>query len=183
MTVRRPAFKYFEPCALDAVMTATDAPCECCNASPGELYSGPIFGLRDVELLCLDCIASGRAARELGSSFADVGTAWEVHSDFDREAGDVTAEVLAELGERTPAYSSWQSPVWLFHCGDGGVFHGDASESDVAKASTESRAHFERNFGVPWAEVTDGYTPSGHNGIYRFDCRNCGMVMFHWDCD
>lgn len=179
----RPAFRYFAPGAIDAVMTATDAPCECCKAAPGELYNGPIFGPRDVEMLCLDCIASGRAARELGCSFAEVGTVREIHRDIDYAAGDVPTEVLAELRQRTPAYVSWQGPVWLFHCSDGGVFHGDASGADVLQASPESRAHFESNFDVPWREVTDGYVRGGHDSLYRFDCRHCGLVMFHWDCD
>ena len=178
----RSDFPYFAPQALDAVMAQTDAPCECCGAQPGELYKGPFYAIDEIEYLCLDCIASGRAAARFGGSFNDVGKVWEVYCDFDREAGAVTPEVLTQVRERTPGYESWQGNTWLFHCGDGGVFHGDATEADIAQASPASREHFERNFEMPWNEVVEGFAPGGHDGIYHFKCRHCGLEMFHWDC-
>ena len=178
----RPQFPYFDAAALDPLMRQTGSPCECCGATAVELYTGPFYAHGEVEGLCLDCIASGRAAARFDGSFNDVVVEFDGQV-IDAEAAKVPSSIIEEITLRTPGYETWQGNPWMFHCGDGGVFQGDATAEAVANASSQARAHWEANNSNPWDEVMDGYRPGTGLGVYHFVCRQCGMDLFHWDCD
>lgn len=67
------------------------------------------------EVLCLRCIADGRAAAALGVAEDDpaelVDAGWGVPDE-------VPPEVVVEVSQRTPGYIAWQQERWLYHCAD-----------------------------------------------------------------
>ena len=176
-----PSFTYFSATALAPLLEVTEGACECCGKRPGKLYRGPFYSIEEVEYLCLDCIDSGAAAAKFDGSFNDIVVEWDGRV-IDAEAAKAPASVLDELRHRTPGYETWQGNRWIFHCGDGGVYQGDASAEAVANASPEARAHFDEiNSPGTWARVLEGWTPQSHPSVYHFKCRKCAMDLFLWD--
>jgi uncharacterized protein len=176
MSERIPIFRYHpDPIATGAV-TISDKSCVCCGLPRGYIYSGPVYGERDLqESLCPWCIASGDAAEQLGASFAD--------GRLLTRAG-VAAEIVEEVHLRTPGYNSWQGEQWLWHCEDACEFHGDASTKDVCEASEETKRQWAREYRQDeerWKRLTTGYRPGGDSALYKFVCRHCGLVLFGWD--
>ena len=58
--------------------------CDCCHRDTHVFYTHPFYSYDDIEALCPECIASGRAAAELEGEFVirdhvsqEIGTAWE----------------------------------------------------------------------------------------------------------
>ena len=64
-------FKYF-PNAIKEVFTTGDIQvCDCCGEEIDVYYEGPVYSEKEIEVLCPNCIASGRAAKELEGQFID----------------------------------------------------------------------------------------------------------------
>lgn len=181
MDPRIPHFTYYDPIAAAKVFAASELACDVCGVARGLVYTSSFFSLEDEPTICANCVASGAAARKFDGSFHDCGQTWEPRNLAEDIAGPVPAEVLAEIRDRTPAYESWQENEWLFHCSDAALFRGDASAEEVAKADPPSRAWWEAVNERPREEELNGYAPGQALGVYRFDCRHCGLKMFHWD--
>lgn len=173
-----PKFKYHPDPLATGMVQASQAQCACCNRVRGFMYVGPVYGeiVLPESSLCPWCIADGSAAQELGVSFAD--------SHPLQEAG-IAQEIIDEVNLRTPAFTSWQQEEWLTHCGDACEFLGDASASDIAGATQESKQAWQRHFGLAesaWDELTQSYVPGGDQAFYKFRCLHCKAVLFGWDC-
>ena len=97
---------------------------------------------------------------------------------------NLSPDVIRSVCERTPGYVAWQSELWLVHCNDACEYHGHASRSDIIEASTETVQSWMETNGMTfsdWEYYTDGYHPDGAIAFYRFVCRHCGVILFHWD--
>lgn len=176
-----PAFTYFTPAALDAVVKASDEVCDCCGQRRGHLYTGPFYTTARGVDLCLHCIADGSAAAKYEGSFNDIVVTWDGHV-IDAEAAKAPQSVIDELLHRTPGYETWQGNRWAFHCGDGGIFQGDASDAVIVNASEAAKAHFDRDGEGPTFEELFG-DPQHRPSTYHFKCRQCGLDLFLWDLD
>jgi len=67
---------------------------------------------------------------------------------------------------------------------DACVYHGDASAKDVADASAETRQKWMSDYEMDeesWSQFMADYKPGGDQGVYKFVCRHCELVMFNWD--
>ena len=173
-----PDFKYhLDPVRTGAVVPSS-TPCACCARTRGYVYVAGVYAGENLdERLCPWCIADGSAASRFGASFSDD---WRLH-----KAG-LSAEIIAEVTCRTPGYISWQSEAWLHHCDDVCVYHGDASEADVANASEATRLAWQREYDLTdaeWDHLTADYVPRGERAFYKFVCRHCSAVLLGWDCD
>ncbi|MCM0001260.1 MAG: CbrC family protein [Erythrobacter sp.] len=177
-----PAFTYFTPAALDAVVKASDEVCDCCGQRRGHLYTGPFYTTaREVEL-CPHCIADGSAAAKYQGSFNDIIVTFDGQV-IDAEAARAPQSVIDELLHRTPGYQSWQGNRWAFHCGDGGIFQGDATDEAISNASNEAKDHFDHINGRPSFDELFGADPRHRPSTYHFKCRQCAMDLFLWDMD
>ena len=171
-----PVFTYHpDPVATGAV-ERSNIVCVCCGVSRGFIYVAPVYGEQDLfDSLCPWCIADGSAAAKLAASFAD---------SIPLSRAGIPAEVIEEINLRTPGYSCWQQEEWLAHCADACEFHGDATVSDVANASEQTKqawmAEYSQNE-EGWRWVTEGYCPKGDSALYKFKCRHCNAVLFGWD--
>jgi uncharacterized protein len=164
-----PTFTYHpDPVATGSVVR-TDEACEACDQVRGYIYTGPVYAVEEIELLCPWCIADGSAARDLGVTFGTV----------DGVPIDVPAEVLDEVLHRTPGFAGWQQERWLFHCSDGAQYQGRVGYEDVA------RLH-----GVVEMIAADGWdkdalrhmSADGDLTGYLFSCRHCSARLAYADC-
>jgi len=174
-----PVFTYFSPAALEAVVAASNAVCDCCGQRRGHIYTGPFYAVEEASL-CPHCIADGSAAARYDGSFNDIVVMWDGHV-IDAEAAKAPQSVIDELLHRTPGYETWQGNRWAFHCGDGGIFQGDASDAVIANASEAAKAHFDREEGPTFEELFGD--PQHRPSTYHFKCRQCGLDLFLWDMD
>jgi uncharacterized protein CbrC (UPF0167 family) len=175
-----PNFTYYTPAALLAVTEASDAACDVCGQARGIRYTGPFYSIADDPCICPHCIADGSAAKRFDGQFNDIVIEWE-DAIINQEAAKISPTAVDELLHRTPGYISWQGNTWMFHCADGAVFEGDAFSDEIDNASEATRLHWEAANGLAWDRVMHPSVRYQHMGVYRFKCRHCELVMFHWD--
>lgn len=109
-----PTFSYHpDPVATGSAEPSAEV-CDVCREPAGLRYTGPVYG-KQADVLCLRCIADGRAAAALGVAEDDpaelVDAGWGVPDE-------VPPEVVVEVSQRTPGYIAWQQERWLYHCAD-----------------------------------------------------------------
>jgi uncharacterized protein CbrC (UPF0167 family) len=171
-----PHFRYHpDPLGTGSVEESA-ATCECCGLARGFAYAGPVYG---DAVICPWCIADGRAARQLGAEFTDVG------ADVPDE---VPPPVLEEVSWRTPGFTSFQQDHWLYHCADACAFLGRAGFaqlSEHAGALESLRADLD---GLGWDDdeidaFLDALDADGSACAYLFRCVHCGTHLAYCDAD
>lgn len=179
-----PEFNYFTPSALQGVVKASDEVCDCCGRRRGFVYTGPFYhpSQRPGPGICPHCIKDGSAASKYEGSYNDIRVAFDGQV-IDAEAAKAPESVIDELLHRTPGYESWQGNRWAFHCGDGGIFQGDATDEAIANASEEAKAHFDLINSSPTFDRLFGGDTRRRPSTYHFKCRQCAMDLFLWDMD
>jgi uncharacterized protein len=172
-----PVFRYHPDPIRTGVVRQSPVVCACCAQARGFIYSGPVYGEEQLdEQLCPWCIAEGRAASELGASFAD---------DWALIAAGISKETIEEINLRTPGYVSWQSEQWLSHCGDACAFHGDMTRAELEQLSETAVGPVREAHGMSveeWGELTSHYEPGGNPALYKFICLHCGATILGMDC-
>ncbi|EJO0604148.1 CbrC family protein [Salmonella enterica] len=168
-----PQFTYVSDEYVKIVFVKTTSICDCCKRESHYRYSGPIYMTGDNDIsLCPWCIHDGSAAKKYQASFNEI-------------YGEELAEsVITKVCEQTPGYNSWQDQSWATHCNDACVYHGDATSEDVAEASAQTRQQWMRYYeqdAESWSHFMKDYRPGGDQGVYKFICRHCGLVVFNWD--
>ncbi len=172
-----PHFRYHpEPLASGSI-EASATTCQCCGKARGYVYTGSPSPRHELPpgSLCPWCIADGSAAARYEASFSD---------DYPLLDAGVAADIVTEVCERTPGYTSWQQERWLVCCEDACAFRGDAGREEIGQLGAEGLAQRFADFAWPaitWQRLVDAYTPGGNPAIYRFDCLHCGQA--HYDLD
>jgi hypothetical protein len=173
-TTALPAFRYHpDPVATGSVQASSTA-CVVCDEERGYVYAGPVYAEDDYdEQICPWCIADGTAASKLGAFFADVG--WGVPDD-------TPEAVTAELAARTPGFTAWQEPHWLYHCGDGCAFLGAAGRQELASYPDALEALMHEHDEYGWdrsesQEYVDALRVDGAATAYLFRCLVCGAHL------
>lgn len=130
MESSNPVFRYHpDPIVTGALAESSDT-CERCGQARGLMYSGPIYAVDEIDVICPWCIADGGAAREFDAEFTTV----------DGAPPDVPAAVLDEVLHRTPGFAGWQQERWLFHCSDAAEYLGRVGYGDVANVRSVLQA-------------------------------------------
>lgn len=159
----------------------TDALCDLCG-QPAELrYVGPIFG-RQADVLCLRCIANGRAAWQLSLSDGEPAQ----FTDVAGAPRDVPPDVLEEVTQRTPGFIGWQQAHWLYHCSDAAAYLGTVGWDEVkdwpdALASLRSEL---MDLGVAATQADEQIQWLSRDGDltgYLFRCLHCGTRLAYSD--
>lgn len=170
-----PTFRYHPDPIETGSIKKSDLPCECCGEAKGYIYSLSIYSETDVEVLCPWCIASGKAAAELGASFSD---------DHPLLKNGVAENIADEVCQRTPGYDSWQQENWQTHCGDACEYHGDAEKEDLLKLHGSALASFlEKEMITPdyWKDIMNNYEKGGSPSVYKFKCKHCKIYVYTMD--
>ncbi len=168
-----PPFTYVSDEYVKTVFVKTTSTCDCCQKESPYSYSGPIYvaGNKDITL-CPWCIHDGSAAKKYQASFNEI---------YDEELAEL---IVTTVREQTPGYNSWQDQCWATHCNDACVYHGDATSEDVAEASEQTRQQWMHDYeqdAESWSYFMRDYHPGGDQGVYKFICRHCSLVVFNWD--
>ena len=168
-----PQFKYCpDPLASGIFRTQEKAvSCDCCRRDTHVFYTHPFYSCDDINALCPECIASGRAAEELEGEFV-------IRDDVSQEIGKAQQD---ELCLRTPSYSSWQEAQWADHCGDYCAFVGYAGWEDLQRQGIAE--------GIEWLgsppepEERQYISTNGSMVGCLFRCLHCHQHILHVDLD
>jgi uncharacterized protein len=156
--------------------------CPCCGKPRGYVYAGIVFADNDEEYencICPWCIADGSAHRKLGVTFIDddaVGGygAWDA----------VGERIVAEITERTPVFTSWQSTQWWTHCGDAAQFLGAVGRKELEAFGRDAVAAIKANSeldGTVWEDVYPRLDKDSSPTAYLFRCAKCSKFGGFWD--
>lgn len=132
------------------------------------MYSGPIYAVDEIEVICPWCIADGGAAREFDADFTTV----------DGAPPDVPMAVLDEVLHRTPGFAGWQQERWLFHCSDAAEYLGRVGYGDVANVRSVLQALAADGWD---SEILQYMRADGDLTGYLFRCRHCGTKLAYAD--
>lgn len=173
--VQKVTFKY-NPNAyeLDIFFKAEEGElpvCECCGRQTEYSYER-IYAVEEVNCLCPECIASGKAAEKFNGTF--------IQGAEDDKVDD--PEKQRELYERTPGYLSWQGEEWLACCGDYCAFVGYAgidklNEMGIADEVLEKFDEDTKEF------LRETLSENGSICGYLFRCLHCGKYHLGTDAD
>jgi hypothetical protein len=168
-----PAFRYHpDPFASGSIKSGSVV-CDCCGQARGFEYTASFYTAHKPKpALCPWCIANGEAAKKYAGQFSD--------SYPLRHAG-IAEDIIREVCERTPGYSSWQQEIWQSHCGDACEFHGDAEPAELRALSAPALANVLRAHGMQehhWRKIVDGYQKGGNPAVYKFVCRVCREPLY-----
>lgn len=170
-----PIFKYhINPIETGAFQTDKNVICDCCGKETSIYYDGPFYSVADVEYLCPECIASGRAAEKFDGDFQDAFSADKVSDD----------EKLDELIHRAPGYCGWQQEYWLAHCDDFCAFKGYVLWKDIVKMGLEKE--IEENYREELNRIDFNTVEECLKGSmqgYLFQCLKCKKHLLYIDCD
>lgn len=172
-----PTFKYHpDPIKTGAFLQGKAHTCDCCGQQTDVWYEQPFFAQQDVECLCPECIASGKAAEKFDGEFVDECNVGEVSGE----------EKLDELLHRTPSYCGWQQEYWYAHCDDFCEFVGYVGWDEIVKMGIEEQ--IEKNYdeeicGFDLEDIKECLTNNGSMQGYLFRCLHCGEYFLYADCD
>ncbi|MCD6638647.1 MAG: CbrC family protein [Nocardioides sp.] len=176
-----PSFRYHPDPVATGSATESDEPCDVCGEPAGHKYLPAIIG-RQVDVLCLRCIADGTASTQLAHPDGEPA---EFTDGWGAPEG-VPSAVVQEVARRTPGFMGWQQERWLYHCADAAAFLGrvgwddvkdlpDALESlraDLAQLGVDAR---EADRQIAWMNRDGDLTG------YLFRCLHCGTHLVYSD--
>lgn len=181
-----PTFKYHpDPVATGAIMQS-QGECPCCERNRGFEYANePYQNDRTVEQelcgICPWCIADGSAAAKFGARFVDIDASDEYFGG--RETVNDPA-IRQELCERTPPYTSWNSPRWRSHCGDYCAYLGDLEPAEMGALRDDLKDEVLAVTGVDIATLEGAYTDLYAREAFvlcLFKCLKCPQYRLHLD--
>lgn len=185
------------PCALD--VSDRESTCQHCS-SPLDFPVDPEI---DPVLACYACLRTGRAALTKDTRYGMVrwqdaikGMTDGVPRDPDGQfeavevtgeegwfASKIPSEHLLEL-VRTPTYHTWQGECWQFCCKRPMTYIGQWNRADFNQNAPDGNG--EELFNSIVRDPADGvweYGIDSDAGVYVFQCKGCGHLTVHWDCD
>lgn len=161
-----PQFKYHPNLYEMDILEHFEGTCKCCG-NPGSVFYQGIYCVEDVDYLCLDCIASGKAAEKFDGHF---------NSDFD----DVdNPEAIDELMHRTPGYLSWQEPVWKACCNDFCAYLGTVGTKELEKLGIADELFEEGGSFDGYENARSELAKDGWFTGHLFQCLHCGKYLLH----
>lgn len=171
-----PAFRYHpDPLDTGAFKESEEGVvCDCCGKNTRLFYTAPFFSVEDIDYLCPECIADGKAARKYDGSF---------HDDYSVDDGVDDPERLDELIHRTPGYCGWQQEYWRAHCGDYCAFLGYVGARELRALGVLDEVLDDPMWDGEQKEMIRESVNGGHLQCYLFQCLHCGKHMVWMDFD
>jgi uncharacterized protein CbrC (UPF0167 family) len=175
-----PKFKYFPDPVAAGVIVQSDTECACCGKARGYVYTGTVYADEDYEhCICPWCIAGGSAHAKLGATFFDEDAVGG-HGTWD----EVPERVVAEITQRTPEFTSWQSAQWWTHCSDAAQFLGAVGRKELDAFGPDAVAGIKASSeldGSVWEDAYPDLDKDGSPTAYLFRCSKCGKFGGFWD--
>ena len=151
--------------------------CQCCKEVNKYIYDGPFYSEEEVEVLCPNCIASGKASSKFDGIFNEVGNE------------DLSKKSIELVTKMTPAVNSWQSYEWIDCCGELCQLYGILTWYEVRKLQIEDevtkaiKMNEDYKFlGLSFNELKDEIN-DGNINLIVFRCFNCDKFHVIFDFD
>lgn len=179
-----PIFKYHpDPIATGNIMKS-DIKCECCGRKRGYIYTGPVFGIgNDNILICPWCIANGKAHQSLGVIFIEEEKGVGGYGIWE----NVSKDVIHEIAYRTPSFDSFQHNQWWTHCGDAAKYLGCVGHDELELYGAETIETIRKSIGFEegpeWDDVFSELDKDSAPVAYLFQCIKCGKVGGYMEFD
>lgn len=165
-----PVFKYHPHIYDSNLVTFDEGICQCCGQKVGA-YIESMYCKEDVDCICLDCVASGRAAKKFNGQFVQ---------DAEPVSDPAKTE---ELFRRTPGYISWQGEYWLACCDDYCAYLGDVGTKELEEMGIADEVFEEYDARNEYEDVRLYLEKCGSMAGYLFRCLHCGKYHLRVDAD
>ncbi len=152
----------------------TKAICQCCGQET-EYYLEIMYCRENIQCICPECVASGRAAEKFNGTFIQDA---EIDKVSDKEKTD-------ELLKRTPGYISWQGEHWLACCNDFCQYIQEVGIEDLKSMGIAEQviSEYEADNPEDYYEDCMEYLGNGIMQGYLFRCLHCGKYRLWVDVD
>lgn len=178
-----PKFKYSPNAYSIGIFEQEEGVCSVCNEKRQIKYTSSFYSVENPEYICPWCIANGKAAEKFNGEFNDYCGIEGVSPNPNDSIPAIPKELLTEITDKTPSYTSWQQEVWLTHCNEPCTFI-DYADTETIKPYLEELKEdidaINQNYGVNMMEYL---TKDGGVVGYLFQCVKCGKHRLHIDCD
>ena len=169
-----PKFKYHpNPFETGVFHDDKSVVCDCCGETVDIYYPGKIYCIADVEYLCPECIASGKAAEKYDGVLVQ-GAEENCVSD---------PKKINELFKRTPGYISWQGEYWLTCCDDFCAYLGDIGTKELEEMGIANEVFAEYDQRCEYENVRECLEKAGFLAGYLFRCLHCNKYHLWVDAE
>ena len=146
--------------------------CQCCGKET-EYFLSIVYTKEDVDCICPECVASGKAAEKFDGQFIQ-----------DAESDKVDDKnKIDELFKRTPGYISWQGEYWLACCNDFCAYIGEVGTKELEKMGVADEVFKEYDAKDEYKDVRNYLVKGGALCGYLFKCLHCGKYHLGGDAD
>ena len=177
-----PQFKYSPNAYKLNLFEKEEGICSVCNEERKLRYVSSFYSEEELDYICPWCIANGKAATDFDGEFNDYCGIEGVSPDPEDGSSAIPKELLLEITNKTPSYTSWQQEVWLTHCNEPCAFIDYADTKTIAPLMEELQDDIENN-GYDPEFIKSHLSKDGSLVGYLFQCLNCGQHRLHVDCD
>jgi len=172
-----PEFKYLLDSSKSFKLNKDYAICECCGNVSKYIYNGMIWAEEDVEILCPECIKSGKASKIYDGEFNIV-----YNEDLDKKK-------IQEVTKRTPSINTWQDFEWIDCCNDLCQLYGILKWDEVVSMGIEKEIleaiHNNEDFFEMGIELDElkSLTNDESINLIVFKCFHCNKFYVIFDFD
>ncbi len=163
-------FKYHPNLYNLDILEEGDGICQCCSKEV-DLYYPTMYAVEDIDCLCLECIASGEAAKKFDGMFISDGDVVDDEAKKD------------ELYKRTPGYVSWQGENWRACCDDFCAYLGNTNSVELQKFGVLESVLDEYNEYSNMELTAEDIEEDSYLDTYLFQCLHCKGYKINTDCD
>jgi len=179
-----PQFKYHPNVYNLDIFDNEEGICSVCRQHRTMKYNSSFYSVEEPDYICPWCIHDGTAAKKFNGEFNDYASIEGVFSDPQiNSTTKLPNELLLEISERTPSYTSWQQEVWLTHCNEPCAFIDYADSDTIKPFLSELDTDIKINIGYDPEFILNHLTKEGSLVGYLFQCVKCGQHRLHADCD
>lgn len=166
-----PKFKYHPNLYESGAVTFESVICQCCGKAV-DAYISSMYCVADIDCICLDCVASGKAAEKFSGDFIQ---------DVEETVSD--SNKTEELYKRTPGYISWQGEYWLTCCNDYCSYIETVGTSELEKMGIAEQVFAEYEEKNEYEDVRKYLVKDGSLCGYLFRCLHCGKYHLWVDTE
>ena len=170
-TSKLPQFKYHPNLYKSGIVCFEKMQCQCCGKETDACITS-LYSTKDVTGICLDCVATGKAAEQFDGTFIQ---------DVEEEVSDPAK--TEELLKRTPGYISWQGEFWLTCCDDYCAFLGCVGTKELEEMGIADEVFEDYAEHGDYDDVREYLEKDGSLCGYLFQCLHCGKYRLWVDAD
>lgn len=170
---RYPFFRYHPDPIANGVFVEEDSPkvCQCCGKQETLICEGPFYTDEELEFICPECIANGKAAEKYDMDFCEI-------LKRDRIKNEKKTE---ELLHHNPGYYSWNGGIWLSHCNDYCIYEGQIFYEELLERGLEEELKNDYYWKRSGYEDIETTLNNRWIQLHLFTCPHCGKHLFYTD--